>query len=263
MQNLVPIINNKNNKDDINDRIIDVPKYISGIQDKSLKLQDTLILYNDGSHWKAIPLNIMLMYPVIHDKCDNQPITIFLCPYTLFSCVYFDKFVPGSQVYNNNLTLVNKNYIMLPIIGNIYDKDMKIKDVYIRKSEVKIMSLRNAISNFPDCQFIDTSVIEKISPLTNNEYFKNKIINFPINKYSNKHQPKQIIYVIEYKSKKQEDYKYTVIVPKKNIFDISKNKFEIYFNKMIDKIRDKGGHIYTCVWFAFDSTHTNFKVINI
>ena len=256
MKNLVPLSN------DINDRIIK-PKYISRIQDKSLKLQDILVLYNDGSNWKAVPIEIMLMYPVIHDHHNNKPITVYFCPYTLFSCVYFGEFNPGTQVYNNNLTLENKNNIMIPIIGNIYSKDMKIINTYIRKNEVKIMSMRNAISTFPDCQFLDTTEIKKINPLVKNDYFKNNTIHFPINKYSDKYSAKQIIYVIEYKSKKQENYKYTAIVPKKNIFDITKNKFEIYFNKMIDKIRDKGGHIYTCLWFAFDATHDNFKVINI
>lgn len=257
MQNLVKL------KHDMNNRIIKEPKYIDRIDDKGLELSDNVVLYNDNFNWKVIPLELMLMYPVIHDQYENKKISIYLCPFTLFSCVYFDEFYPGDQVYNSNLTLVNKNNIMLPIVNNLYTKDMKIVKSYIRKNEVKIMSLRNAISSFPDCQFIDISNIKKIEPLIDKNYFKNKTIEYPIDKYSDKYDPKQIIYVIEYHSKKQDSYKYSVIVPKENIFDISKNKFEIYFDKMIEKIRDKGGHIYTCLWFGWSVTHSKFKVITI
>ena len=261
MQNLVQI---KHDKHDINNRIIKEPKFLSRVDDKSLQLSDTVVLYNDNFTWKIVPLEIMLMYPVIHDQYENKIITIYVCPYTLFSCVYFDQFYLNNQVYNNNLTLINDNNTIIPIIGQIYTKDMNIMKSYIRKNEVKIMTLRNAISMFPDCQFIDTSDIKKIEPLVDKNYLKNKQIEFlSTDKYSDKYDPKQIIYVIEYYSKKQDDYKYSVIVPKENIFDISKNKFEIYFDKMIEKVRDKGGHIYTCLWFAWSATHNKFKIINI
>ena len=240
---------------DISKRIIKNPVFSN--HSKSLKLSDTIVLYNDGMHWKAIPQTIMLSYPVIHDNYDNKIITIYSCPFTLFSCVYFEEFIPGTHVYNNNLTLINenKNTLIVPIIGSLFNKeDMTILDNYIRKGEAKIMTLRNAISLFPDILFLNTE--KKVDkPLVNTDYSKNK--------YSNKYSPKQIVYIIEYHSKKQEKLKYSVVIPKNNIFDISKNKFLLYFNKMIDKIRDKGGHIYMSYWFAWDSTHTNYKIINI
>ena len=110
---------------------------------------------------------------------------------------------------------------------------------------------------------LDNISTNPIVPLVDDDYSKNKIIKFDNAKFSDKYHPKQIIYVIEYHSKKQQSYKYTVIIPKINKLDIKKNKFGEYFNKMINKIRDKGGHIYTCYWFAWDSTHDNFKEIEI
>ena len=245
-------------KHDMTNRILKNPGFVSDIKNKSLKLSDILVLYNDGFNWKGVPLEIMSMYPVIQDQHDSgKTISVYVCPYTLFSCVYFDNFTPSNQVYNTNLILQNKNNIFIPILNNTYTKDMSpINNTYIRKSEVKIMSMRNAISSFPDCQFIDIQKIEKKEPIVN-------ISNYPIHKFSDKYEAKQIIYIIEYHSKKQDTYKYTVIVPKNNVFDISKNKFGDYFSKMIDKIRDKGGHIYTCYWYAFSSTHENFKIISI
>lgn len=250
-------------KYDMANRVIYNPVFTNF--DKSLKLNDIVILYNDGMHWKAIPQKIMLSYPVIHDKYeDNKVITIYSCPFTLFSCVYFGEYMPGNSVYNNNLTLNNKDILIIPILGNVYNKDsMTIMETFIRKGEVKIMSLRNAISMFPDILFINTESINKKESLIDSDYMKDKIVKYSHADYSDKFHPKQIIYVIEYYSKKKNGYKYTAIIPKNNILDIAKNKFLQYFNKMIDKIRDKGGHIYSCYWFAWDATHNNFKTIEI
>ena len=248
-----------NLKQDISKRIIKNPVFSN--HSKSLKLTDNVVLYNDGMHWKAIPQTIMLSYPVIHDNYDNKIITIYSCPFTLFSCVYFEEFIPGTHVYNNNLTLINenKNTLLVPIIGSLFNKeDMTILDNYIRKGEAKIMTLRNAISLFPDILFMDTENVN----VNININIKKLLVNPD---YSKKYSAKQIVYIIEYHSKKQEKLKYSVVIPKNNTFDISKNKFLLYFNKMIDKIRDKGGHIYTCYLSAWSATHANskYKLINI
>ena len=259
MDNLVNV------NQDLSTRVIKDP--IFNNHTKILKLADPVVLYNNGVNWKCVPLKTFLIYPVIHDLYEgDKRITVYVCPYTLFSCVYFEQFFPGNQVYNNNLTLTNKDNILIPILGNLYNRDtMNLVDNYIRKGEVKIMTLRNAISTFPDILFFELENIATnlMVPLVDADYSKNKIIKFDNAKFSDKYHPKQIIYVIEYHSKKQSEYKYTVIIPKNGNLDIKKNKFGDYFNKMINKIRDKGGHIYTCYWFAWESTHTNFKEIEI
>ncbi|ARF09554.1 hypothetical protein Indivirus_1_177 [Indivirus ILV1] len=234
--------NLKKIKYDMSNRIIKNPVFDN--YDKSLKLSDIVILYNDGMHWKAVPHNIMLSYPVIHDTFENnKKITVYVCPFTLFSCVYFGEFYPTNNIYNGNLVLNDNGKIIIPI-----------KDMHIKKNEVKIMSLRNAISMFPDILFINKDKIEIKEKILVDDYIEKKI---------NKYQPKQIIYIIEYYSKKSDKFKYTVIVPKNNVFDIVKNKFSSYFNNMIDKIRDKGGHIYPCYWFAWQITQSDFKTVEI
>lgn len=250
-------------KYDMADRVIKNPVFNN--YSKSLKLADTVILYNDGMHWKAVPFTMILSHPVIHDTFENnKKISVYVCPFTLFSCVYFGEYVPGNKVYNNNLTLIDKDKLLIPIINTIYNKDdMTISDLYIRKNEVKIMTLRNAISMFPDILFINHESITKKSYLVDNDYIKNNIIKYSHAQYSDKYHPKQIVYIIEYHSKKQNELKYSIIVPKNSIFDVVKNKFWLYLNNMIDKIRDKGGHIYPCYWFAWSATHTSFKIIDI
>ena len=42
-----------------------------------------------------------------------------------------------------------------------------------------------------------------------------------------------------------------------------KNNFHESFEKMIDKIRLKGGLIYPCLWFAWTSSHKNTKIIEL
>ena len=246
---------------------------------KKLKLSDIIVLYNDSRNWKIIPLNIFMMYPLIHDtyyeaqKDSNTNIisiiTIYICPYTLFSAVYFNEFIPNDQVYNNNLTLLDANdndILFIPIKNEVYSiTSQKINNKYIRRNELKIMTLRNAISMYPDAMFIDLKQIDMIDQIVSNDYMTNNIINFKSFVFSNEYDPKTLIYIIEYKSKKIDEYKYSVIIPKINTFDIVKNGFNTYFNNMVEQIRNKGGIIYTCYWFAWSGTNNKntYKIIKL
>ncbi|AYV76912.1 MAG: hypothetical protein Barrevirus3_32 [Barrevirus sp.] len=272
----------------IEDRVIEKPLFNNHNSSRKLtKLSDPVVTYNDGMHWKAIDLKVMSMYPVIHDTYfeDNKPLSIYVCPFSLFGCTYFDTFVPIDKEYNSNLVLVKKDdrtKMLIPILGKVFNLEgqgpkeeqgpvdddiyvnkretITVTDTFIRKGEVKVMTLRNAISLYPDILFLDTQImnIKKVSELG-----MENLVNNPITTTTNKYQPYQIIYIIEYHSKKQGGLKYTIIIPKINTFDIVKNKFWLYFNKMIDKIRDKGGHIYMCYWFAFNKSYSGFKIIDI
>lgn len=213
-------------------------------------LSDIVMLYNNGKIWICLPLKIMQMYPIIHDtyfdsslgKCD---ITIYVCPYTLFSCVYFGKYISYDKTFNNNLVLKNDNNVLIPITNQIYSIDTgNITDKYIRKGEVRVMSLKNAIMAYPDCQFISIPSIKKINPINENI-------------------DTNIIYIIEYKSRANYDYKYTILMPTKKSFDIQENGFQNYFNKMIEKIREKRGIIYTCYASSWNNVHKTTRIIKL
>jgi len=236
-----------------------------------IQLNDLVILYNNGKFWNIVPLTILKMYPLIHGEYFDyddynfivKKITIYVCPYTLFSCVYFEEFLPYTQVYNNNLILINKNkQIYIPILNKYISGDLLV-DKYMRINEVKLMTFSNAIKLYPDCQFNDILQSKLIYPLTCSDYLTNNIILFKHKKFSNLHHCKKLIYIIEYKSCKQNNYKYTILLPKENSYDIKKNGFIKYFNKMIDKIRNKGGIIYPCLWFAWNAFYPISKIINL
>jgi hypothetical protein len=255
-------------KKSLKDRIITKMTFLDN--SVGIKLTDVVFLYNDTQDWKAIPLKIAQMYPLIYDSYyENKnalPITVYICPYTLFSCVYFDEMISYDKVYNNNLVITNKkNDIVIPILNNIYSATQVLTEKYIRRNEVKIMTVRNAISLYPDCQFVNIKNIEEKTPIVNEAYLSNDAILFDIEKPASfkTHDPKLLIYVIEYRSKKTHEFKYTVLIPKKKTFDISKNGLHQYLDKMYEKITEKSGFIYPCLWFAWITSHPSSKIIKL
>lgn len=238
---------------------------------KKIKLNDIVVCYNDGIKWKVVPLNIMNQYPILYDEYHENNsdvriiVTIYVCPYTLFSCIYFGKYELHDKMYNNNLTLVNtdNNIWVIPILNKVYSlsTDENI-NMYLRKGEVKILSLKNVVYMFPDSLFIDITAIKKKKNIVNENYLTDgHLLDNDLTK--KKINGKQIIYVIEYKSKNGSDYKYSVIIPKNNSFDIVKNGFETYFHNMVEKIRIKGGIIYPCLWFAWKENNIKSKIIEL
>ncbi len=265
-------------------RIIKHPKFNNNI---NLDITDTVMAYNDGKVWKIIPLDILLRYPIIYDKYYDRTntkkgsyiisnITITYCPFSGCGIVYFGKFVPTNKVYNNNIILTNanknNNNILVQMTGRIYDKQLKpIENVFLRREEAKIFTLRNALSKYPDCLFLIHNT--NIRPIVENNYTKNKKIIYPSKYTSTKYHPKTLVYGIEYKSHYDEstkyDNKYSVIVSddaskdKINSRDYNKTKYNKYFSKMMDKIRERGGIIIPSYWFAWYNMFPDTKVIKL
>ena len=275
-------------KEQFKDKILRSPSFTNN-PPKDTNLYDIVFLYNDGRFWKIVPLNVAINHPIIHDtyhevtyttdktknvhnipkikstKTVEKPISVVICPFTLLSQIYFGEYESFDHVYNNNLIIHDKEKIIIPIINKIYSSKSNIEVQYIqRKAEVRIMTLENAIKEFPDCQFINIS--DKLETDNLGQITNNKIL-YPINEYCLDHPPKTITYIIEYKSLKKDGYKYTVIIPKmndgKSNYNIVKNGFNAYFNKSIDKIREKNGMIYPCLWFAWSATHSEYKTIKL
>lgn len=271
----IPLTDSKIN---LTDRILKNPKFVNN-SNINTKLSENVIVYNNGREWKVIAYDIIVMYPIIHDiyfsniKGESgitaQPITVVVCPYTLYSAVYFGEYISNNKIYNNNIVLADINedgQILIPILNNVYDVTAdKPLDKIIRKNEVKIMTLRNAISNYPDCLFINAKKIHKFDPIVPHDYLQSNHIYYGSPLFSKKMHPKTLIYIIEYKSSQEYEHslKNTVIIPKKNNLDIDNNGFGKYFDEMINDIRDKGGMIYNCLWFAWISTYPKSKIIKL
>ena len=268
-------------------RVIDNPKFSSLSQDTSLSLIDPVIAYNDGKVWKLVPLKLLTSYPVIYDQYYDQiktrggkliisDITVTYCPFTSTVIIYFGKYTPTGELYNNNIILspnTDKDKIIVQIQGLEYSRTSKEKtNSFIRRDEVKIMTLRNVLGRYPDCLFLHHQPnATLLAPIVETSYTLNNKILYPIEHFSKKYHPKTLVYGIEYKSNKIEyDRKYTVIVPddatkdKSNSYNLKLNKIDEYFNPvMMEKLRDKGGIIIPCYWFAWYGMYPNSKVIKL
>ena len=109
---------------------------------------------------------------------------------------------------------------------------------------------------FPDSLFLNVKKIPPKLPIINKKYLNIKTTDKEIN-------DKQLIYIIEYKSKNKSEYKYTVIIPHNSSYDISNNGFETYFHNTAEKIRIKGGIIHPCLWFAWKKSGIQSKIIKL
>ena len=256
---------------DLKNRQLNNPQF-TNYNKKGIKLSDPVVCYNDGRQWKIVPLKIALMYPMIQDnyytnlkgKQDITTLTFFLCPYTLFTAVYLGDYQLHDNIYITSLTINQKgdpNKIIIPIINKTFSQsqNMYIDNDFIRE-QAKIMTLRNAITQFPDCLFLDTKKITMIYPIVDYDYLFDTTVHFdlkPIKK-------KLLVYVIEYKSKKIVDgYKYAVIIPRKNTFDLDQNGFGDYYEKMIEKIKYKNGFVFPCFLFAWESIGIESKMMRL
>jgi len=243
----------------IRDRLLINPEFIPNID---LSLQDIVFVYNDGRNWKIIPLSIAQKFPIIHDKYfeagDSKmlvKITVYMCPYSFFSCVYFGEFKSYDKVYNSNLVIEDGNKVIFPIMNLIKSDD---GEKFIRKAEVKSMLFRTAVTRFPDLLGIDPKGLPKFQALVDDDYLDNDKIMFKTREFSPKYHPKTIVYIIEYISKRTHKYKYTVVVLDK---DDDRTKVEKYLNDVLGKIRERGGIIYPCFWFAWNSLFPKSKLI--
>jgi hypothetical protein len=253
------------NKQLTNDRIITNPEFIP-TPPKDLLLDDTVLVYSTGKYWRVISIDVLISYPIIYDnyydhtttrndKYIKSNISLTFCPYSFTSIVYFDKIGLDGHVSNNSIVfnLIKNKRTTFTHFNN---------EPLIRKGESKIMILRNAITLYPDCHYLNYNIDKK--PII--KYEEDRQIELP-----KRFHPKTFIYGIEYNSKHVDKYnlRYSVIVSddasldKVNSFDIRKNKYQNYFNKFINKIRDKGGIITPSFWFAWISNHSDSKVIKL
>lgn len=255
----------------IKDRVLTDPQFVPIAPDDT-KLADRVIVYNDGRKWKVININDMCIHPIIYDKYYDDDkktedrvsmisdISITFCPFTYCAVVYFDKYTLADKVNNGNIILINKDGGMM---------SQMLGQKFIRKKEVRIMTLRNVVSHYPDCSYFDGSKLDKIKRLTDESYLTNSDIVYQVDLKSDRFHPKTLVYSIEYQSKdvKHDSLKYRVIVSKDaaqsrpNSFDFYKDSnYAEYFEKWMDKIREKGGIIIPCFWFGWYAAHGSDKL---
>lgn len=215
----------------------------------NMTLKEPVLVYSNGRTYKIVRLSLMnvkkvikdVYYdPVKHDKDGNLipiPITVIFDPVSFYSVVFFGNYQTVNQNENELLKVVSEEDLTKEIVP------IKYEGTDIRRNEAKIMTLRNAISKYPDCLHLESKKIKLIDE-----------------------KKTDIGYSIEYISKKKGDVKRTIIIPKKNIhpfYDIQKNGVENYLDKMIDKIRDKSGILAPVSIKRWLSIYPNSKKVEL
>lgn len=274
------------NKYNYKNRYINDPIF-TPIIPKEYELNEPVIVYYNGIKYKIIPQKFMMKFPIIYDKYYTSDITsssntrvikpntgytsditVSYCPYTASSIIYFEKYVLTNKIFNSNIILQNmddNNKLIVQLSGlSLY----KSTNDFIQRGEIKIMTLRNAISKYPDSSFLDISKYKKKELLKQSYNINNEIL-YPLLYNSSEYHPKTLIYGIDYISKKDSGAKYSAIVSKDasknkvNNIDIIKNGYDIYFNKMMENIREKGGVVIPCFWFAWYAMHPETRIIKL
>lgn len=253
----------------------------------------------------------------------SQTISITLCPYSMSSVVYYGRYRMTGEIYDNNIILedietnnkihqisgenlsdtLHKNSVAsfnksvglktrnfmkdngLESINNIItDKILKCSSA--KKMSTKQMTLRNAISTFIDCDYLDIKVDKpkayKSLGLSNNYETTSELAFQLLKPITFKYFPKTLVYGIEYVSRKitnLEDLvpctqiKHTLVLGKyvssthdvgkiKN-YDYIKNGYKEYFISIADKLKDKGAIIIPCYYFVWLLFYPNSKIIQL
>lgn len=266
----------------LDQRFLSSPKFSDTPLD--ISLSQHVLVFNNGKRWKIIPISLASSFPVIHDQFYDRVVTkqskpvisnisLTFCPFSSSAIIFFGRFVPTKLVYNNNLVFRKQNHpdsILLQLLGNLYSKQTGSPiHSLIRRHEVRIMTLRNAISRYPDPHFLHHS--HTLSPIVDCQYSSNSKILFPLLRFSSTFHPKTLVLGIEYQSKHVDQFnlRHAVIVGddssshSSNSYDQHVNKYYDYINQHVDHIRKKGGIFIFSYWFAWFSMFPNSKVIKL
>ena len=257
----------------IKDKYIDITEYDYEQNHKTkIKLSDQIVIYNIGNQWKVIPLLLLLSYPIIYDEYIENDIpkivTVALCPITLKSSVFMGKY--KFQSYYESVMILEEigTDKIIPITSGITINDKLIVNTN-KRFEIKIMTLKNAIMIAPDMVFIQTN--KKIQPIIDLKYYNNKK-SIEYNKLDDLDllfHPKTLTYVIQYKSYKTGEDKTSILIgndaSKDEVggYDLKKSKLFEYLNKYKQKLLNREGYIYPCLWYIAKDEYDGAKVIYV
>lgn len=257
---------------DIKDRFLTTDNYESKTDlNYDVELSDKIVTYYNGSVWRIIPINTMLIYHVLHDYYTEinqesnvekkQIITIAVCPFTLMTAVFEGTFYPSEYKLNDSLLLTNNSGVMVSILTGQINNDEKCSDCTdkISRHASGIKIFRNALSDHPDCQYVLAKNLTK--PILNPNYYTTNIDN-----KQNIHSM-TLVRIIQYTSSIDMSHKYTVLIghdansQNASGYDMEKSGFNKYIDTNKDKIEEKNGFIIPCMFMAINDLIPNAKII--
>lgn len=255
-------------------KTLDVDDYkFESDHNDNLKLVSHVVVYNTGDIWKVIPFNVCLSYPIIYDKYSSTEetfdITFIICPVTLRSIYLKGRF--EFLTYDESCRMIlreveNKDTLIYIDISTKIDKKYILQTN--KRSEVKITTLRNALTFLPDAHFLNLNESKKLKYVVDNDYYENKL-DINTNEISGGIiHPKTLVYLIQFKNNNGID-KVTIILGK----DISSEKVTGYdakqshiFEYLDDhkkRIINKEGFIMPMLWYATKIAYPSAECVYI
>lgn len=224
--------------------IIENPKYYH-MPPKFVKMDHVVGVYNNGSAWRIIPMDILKSYPIVYDKIDNMDASVTFCPFTFAMVIYKNHYVLDGTLHNHNIVLKNNKRKLIQATGKFLDGSFELY-----KWEFKLMTLRNAMIYYPDSVYLNHE-------LSNKQFTLKMPLDYP----------KKVIHGIHYHTnttKNISDKKQLAIVGKEKYpFDIEQNGTHNYLNKMDEQIREKGGFITPMYLYFWQKLYPETKIINL
>jgi hypothetical protein len=225
------------------------PLFQGSIPD-NLELNDIVVTYADGIHEKVVSYKSIKYFPLIYDYLyENEhkiPITLTICPVLLNPVVYSGHCVFTGETYLSGSVLSVDGVKFSQFTGESLDKSNKT----IRRWSGSIDTLSNIIKHNLDPMFLKTPSSLCLSP-TN---------WIDISNAQNK-----LIYGVRYRSNKNKnhDFNSSLIVPKKNTFDMKQNGFLTYLHTFSNKLKQREGFIQISYYSIWEKVYPESKLINL
>jgi len=248
---------------------IDNTQYV--IQDSppdDLTLDDYMVCYSTGDSIKAIPLSVMKIYSALYDINENTGITysIIICPFTLMASIFKHKILLTQDVDKCTIVLKYINDNNEATLFNLFS-DFAFN---LSRIDIQIKTLKNIYSDYLHIKFIHVGKNLKGVPIAdtlNDSYYNNTFIPFDLAIQNKLIHPKTLVYVIRYKSMRDNTSKTTVIIPKNassnNIsgYDMHTAGYTNYLKKYSEKINEKSGIVFPVLWFAYNIFLNNASIV--
>lgn len=241
--------------------------------DSNIMMKNEILAYHDGIKWKVIPLDLIKKYPVIHDKYYDDvddttyPISISLCPFTLSCSVFYGTYTPSEYIINSSLILTNAQNDLLPIISGSSTDPNGITS-RVKRWECFIKIFRNAITDCPDCVYMKCSD-HKFNDILDPNYYIDTKLAYPIPKSPDIIHPKTLVYVLQYKSLKTKENKYTILVGKNATTDYptgyntKESGVTDYIDKMDFKLSERSVYMMPILWCAWINFFPYSKIVRL
>lgn len=235
----------------------------------SIKLSDQVVIYSSGDKYKIVPLLYCLSYPVIHDKDENDDVqfdtTIVVCPVTLRTAKFFGTFIFHSY-QNTTLMLEEKNTDNLLFIDSSQKINKKLIIEPVKRYEVKITTLRNALMTAPNLFYMILKPNIKLSSVVEMAYYTDdKDINYKSLEYFI--HPKTLCYVIQKKKFGSEKEKVYIVLGKDAVsnnitgYDTKKSGITNYLTTNSEKIARDNSYIFPILWCVAKNEYPTSKVV--